>query len=552
MIETGIVESVAAPRAEDLVGEHSRSEPRVVGAPYLRVLVFAGGFASIGVELTASRLLAPFFGSSTFIWASLIGLTLAFLALGYFLGGRLADRRPEPVVMYAITALAAVAIGTIPFVSRPLLTGSLEAFRELDAGAFYASLAGTLLLLAPPVTLLGFISPFAIRLQLSDVTSAGTTAGSLYALSTIGSITGSFIPALVLIPLIGTAATFITLSLALLAPAVAGLVVMRAWPVALAGGLAAFIVPTLALAAPAGVRPPDRGTLLDERESAYNYIQVVDEDGRRSLILNDGHAVHSVYDPDDLLTGGPWDYFMMAPMMVEDTGLPATSRMPEPQDALLIGLAGGTVARQLTAAYGPIPITGVEIDPEINEVAREYFALDELQNVDVIVADGRYALRASDATFDLIGVDAYRQPYIPFQLTSREFFQEISAHLRPGGVAVVNAGRTRTDFRLVDSLAATMRDVFPNVVAIDVDRYTNTILVGSQSPLSTDALIHNVDRLPESSPVRQVANWSLTSGNIRSIPATAMPAGSVFTDDRAPVERVIDQMIFDAAREIGG
>ena len=181
-------------------------------------------------------------------------------------------------------------------------------------------------------------------------------------------------------------------------------------------------------------------------------------------------------------------------------------------------------------------------------VAPIYFALGELQNVDVIVADGRYALRTSDATFDLIGIDAYRQPYIPFQLTSREFFQEVSAHLRPGGVAVVNAGRTRTDFRLVDSLAATMRDVFPHVVAIDVDRYTNTILVGSQSPLSADALIENVDRLPEASPVREVAAWSLTSGNIRAMEA----GGSVFTDDRAPVERVIDQMIFDAAREIGG
>jgi spermidine synthase len=545
MVETGILEverlEAGASHAEEILDGHGRVERRVIGAPLLRVLVFAGGFASIGVELTASRLLAPFFGSSTFIWASLIGSTLAFLALGYFLGGRLADRRPEPVVLYAVTAIAAVAIGMIPFVARPLLTGSLDAFRQLDAGAFYGSLVGTLLLLAPPVTLLGFISPFAIRLQLLDVASAGKTAGSLYALSTIGSIAGSFVPALVLIPLIGTAATFFTLSLALLVPAVSGLVVVRARSVALATGFAAFAVPVLALAAPAGVRPPDRGILLDERESAYNYIQVVDEDGRRSLILNDGHAVHSVYDPDELLTGGPWDYFMVAPQLVEGAA------EPEPQDVLLIGLAGGTVARQLTAAYGPIPIVGVEIDPEINEVARQYFALDELPNVDVVVADGRYALRTSDATFDLIGVDAYRQPYIPFQLTSREFFQDVSAHLRPGGVAVVNAGRTRTDFRLVEALGTTMRDVFPYVVAIDVDRYSNTILVGSQLPLSADALIQNVGRRPETSPLRVVAGWSLASGNIRAIE----PGGPVFTDDRAPVERVIDQMIFDAAREIG-
>src|SRR5215217_3672037 len=256
MVETGIVQNAGVVPADNVVSERGRAQRRVSGAPLLRVLVFAGGFASIGVELAASRLLAPFFGSSTFIWASLIGLTLAFLALGYFLGGRLADRRPDPVVLYAVTAIAAVAIGIIPFVSRPLLTGSLEAFRELDAGAFYGSLTGTLLLLAPPVTLLGFISPFAIRLQLSEVASAGKTAGSLYALSTIGSIAGSFIPALVLIPLIGTAATFIALSLALLVPSVAGVVVMRAWPVALTASLAAFTVPVLALAAPAGVRPP--------------------------------------------------------------------------------------------------------------------------------------------------------------------------------------------------------------------------------------------------------------------------------------------------------
>ena len=548
MMETGIAESAGVVREEPVTSEQSRATPRVAGAPYLRVLVFAGGFASIGVELTASRLLAPFFGSSTFIWSSLIGLTLAFLSLGYFLGGRLADRRPEPDVLYAVAAVAAVAIGTIPFVARPLLTGSLEAFRELDAGAFYGSLAGTLLLLAPPVTLVGFISPFAIRLRLSDVASAGKTAGSLYALSTIGSITGSFIPVLVLIPLIGTAATFTSLSLALLVPALAGLVAMRTRSLAVVAALAALAVPALALAAPSGVRPPDRGILLHERESAYNYIQVVDEDGRRSLILNEGHAVHSVYDPDELLTGGPWDYFMIAPLMVDDPEAAPSATTPEPRDALLIGLAGGTVARQLTAAYGPIPITGVEIDPEINLVAREYFALGDLDNVKAVVADGRYALRTSDAEFDLIGVDAYRQPYIPFQLTSREFFQDVSAHLRPGGVAVVNAGRTSTDFRLVDALAATMRDVFPHVVAIDVDRYTNTILIGSHAPLSADALIANVERLSDGSPVREVASWSLTSGNIRAIE----PGGLVFTDDRAPVELVIDQMIFDAARELTG
>lgn len=508
----------------------------------LKLLVFVGGFSSIGVELTASRLIAPFFGSSTFIWATLIGLTLAFLSLGYFLGGKIADRYPRPDILYLVSAVGAIIIAFIPLASRPLLLASLTAFRELDAGAFYGTLVGTLLLLAPPIVLLGFISPYALRLQVSDVASAGQTAGSLYALSTVGSIAGSFLPVLVLIPLFGTTATFYMLSLILLVPSVAGLLSVRARALASVAIVAGLAIPALAASAPLHVRPPEMGTLLYEGESAYNYIQVVEERGRRSLILNDGHAVHSIYDPGRILTGGPWDYFMIAPLLVEGRGDSA------PANALLIGSAGGTVARQLTAAYGPIPIDGVEIDPAIVQVARDYFALDELPNLDVVVADGRYALKTSDAEYDLIGVDAYRQPYIPFQLTSREFFQEIADHLTPQGVVVVNAGRSATDYRLVDALASTMRDVFPYVMAIDVARYNNTMVIGSNAPLSPGALTTNVDSLPADSPLREVAAWSISEGDMRAIE----PGGVIFTDDRAPVEQVIDQMILDAAREITG
>ncbi|MFN8592863.1 MAG: fused MFS/spermidine synthase [Thermomicrobiales bacterium] len=541
MVEPGIVESAAPVE----MGRGARAEARTgrFSSILLHMLVFVGGFASIGVELTASRLMAPYFGSSTFIWASLIGLTLLFLSLGYLLGGRIADRRPDPQVLYAACALAAVTIGLLPLVARPLLLGSLTAFQQLDAGAFYGSLFGTLVLLAPPIILLGFISPFAIRLQLTDVDSAGQTAGGLYALSTVGSIAGSFLPVLVFIPLLGTNATFLTLALVLLIPSLTGLALARAGRLVMVVALFALTVPALALASPAAIRPPDRGTLLAERESAYNYIQVVADDaGARYLILNEGHAVHSVYDPRALLTGGPWDYVMIAPLLAE--GAAAVG----PRDALVIGLAGGTMARQLTAAYGPIPIDGVEIDPEIAAIGREYFGLDDLANVSVHIADGRYALRTADHAYDLIVIDAYRQPYIPFQLTSREFFQEVAAKLRPGGVVLVNAGRTATDFRLVDALGATMRDVFPSVTAIDVNRYTNTMLVGSEAALSSATLVANVAQQPEDSPVRDVANWALATGNVRAIE----PGGTVYTDDRAPVEMLIDTMILDAARSLTG
>ena len=518
-------------------GPRRRSERE---PPFLRPIVFLGGFASIGLELAASRLIAPYFGGSTFIWANLIGVTLAFLSLGYLLGGRLADRRPSPALLYSITAAAAVAAGLIPIMSRPILAASLRAFERFDIGAFYGSLVGVLLLLAVPVSLLGFVTPFAIRLRLADVSAAGNTAGGVYALSTIGSIAGSFLPVIVLIPLFGTARTFLVLSLALLVPSVLGLVLVRALPAAAIAAALAVALLFVTISSEAGaIRPAERGRLIAERESAYNYIQVLEEDGRTLLALNEGHAIHSIYDLDELLTRGPWDYFMVGPLF-NDQATPETTR-----SALLIGLAGGTVARQLTAAYGPIPIDGVEIDPEIARVGREYFGLDDLPNLNVIVDDGRYVLRTSDRRYDLIGVDAYRQPYIPFQLTSKEFFQEIADHLTPEGVAVINVGRTKTDFRLVDAIASTMRAVYPHVYVIDAERYSNSIVVGSKAPTCLENFSANDANFPADSPVRVVAERSLAIGEIREV----APGARVFTDDHAPVELVVDQIILDVARE---
>lgn len=509
---------------------------------FVRPIVFMGGVTSVGIELSASRLLAPYFGSSTFIWANLIGLTLTFLALGYWLGGRLADRSPRPDVLYTVAAVAAFAVGIIPFMSRPILSSSLRAFEDVNIGSFYGSLIGVLLLLGFPVTLLGFVTPYAIRLRLETVSAAGNTAGSIYALSTVGSIVGSFLPVLVLIPLVGTARTFLILSLALLIPSALALVVSRArWRFLLALMLIACLVATDTFGVGAQIKPPYLGRLVYETESDSNYIQVLEEDGRYLLALNEGHAIHSIYDPRQRLTRGPWDYFMVAPLVRRGAGLHSTEK------ALLIGLAGGTAARELTAAYGPIPIDGVEIDPEIARVGRRYFGLDspDLGNVRVIIADGRYYLRSTRKRYDLVGVDAYRQPYIPFQLTTREFFQEVSSHLAPGGVAVVNVGRTATDFRLVDVIASTMASVYTNVFVIDVESYANSMVIGTDDPASAADFSANVERLPADNILHIVGTRSVATGRIRQVHA----GGRVFTDDLAPVESVVDQIILDEARK---
>lgn len=504
---------------------------------WIRLIVFLGGMTSVGTEIAATHLIAPYFGESTFIWATVIGFTLTFLAIGYALGGRMADRYPRLWLLYVATSIAAIAAGLLPFFSRPILSASLQAFRDVEIGAFYGALIGVLTMLALPITLLGFVTPYAIRLRLEHVEDAGQTSGTIYALSTIGSIAGSFLPVLVLIPWVGTTRTFLVLSLLLLAPSLIGLLRVRAIVPAMATmTLVAIMILTNLWVSAQTIRVPEFGELVYETESSENYIQVTRSGDRVMLSLNDGHATHSIYDPTQLLTKGPWDYFMIGPLFREQTG-PASI-----DNALIVGLAGGTASKQITAGYGPVPIDGVELDPEIVRVGREYFDMTE-PNLNVIVNDGRYVLRTTETEYDLIAVDAYRQPYIPFQLTTREFFQEVSDAMTDEGVAVMNVGRTRTDYRLVDVIASTMKSVFPNVYLIDTERYTNTMVIATKSPSGIDTFAASVSRQPEGSLLRQVGESAIRTGNIREVTEVT----TVFTDDHAPVERVVDQMIIDEA-----
>ena len=189
----------------------------------LPLLVFVSGMTVLACELAASRLLAPYFGTSLFIWANLIGLILLYLTAGYWLGGRLADRYPAREALYHVTAVAAIFIGLIPVLARPILHLSSIGFATYSLGIFWGSLIGVIVLFLIPITLLGCVSPWAIRLAVTDVHGAGRTAGSLYALSTLGSILGAYLPVLLLIPYVGTNRTFVIFSAALLLVSLAGL-----------------------------------------------------------------------------------------------------------------------------------------------------------------------------------------------------------------------------------------------------------------------------------------------------------------------------------------
>jgi predicted membrane-bound spermidine synthase len=519
----------------------------------LILLVFVEGACALAVEIAASRLLAPYFGTSLFIWANVIGLILLYLTIGYYVGGRIADRHPRASLLYTLTVGAAFLMALIPLIARPILSWSQSSFLTYSVGVFYGSLLAVILLFAIPVILLSSVSPFAIRLQVEQVGRSGTIAGQLYAISTAGSLVGTFLSALLFIPTIGTYRTLFVFAAALLLTSVLCLLLSGNIP---QGGrprvnqlrllslllLVPMLWSTLAIHGP--IKPADGsnsgGTLIAERESAYNYIQVVQVDNEIQLILNEGIGIHSIYDPHNILTGGPWDYFAVAPLFNTP---PFQSQ--QVHSVCVIGLGAGTIPRELTAAYSPLAIDGVELDGEIVSLARQYFHMDE-PNLHVIVQDGRYYLQTTQKKYDEIAIDAYQQPYVPFQLTTREFFQTVRSHLTPTGVAVINAGRTNHDFRLVEALARTMRAAFPAVYIIDTARFENSIIIGTNAPTTLANFAANASLLHN--PLLQtVAASSLQTGNIREEQANTV----LFTDDQAPVEQLIDEIILDAIRNPG-
>jgi len=498
---------------------------------YIYVAAFAGGLVSLAVEMAASSLLRNHFGTANLVWATIIGLILLYLTAGYFLGGRWADRSPHPATLYQIVAWAAFLTGIVPFAAHPVLSLASSGFTDFNVAILGGSFVTVLILFSLPVTLMGCISPFIIRLTMEDVTSAGRVAGQVYAISTAGSFLGAFLPDLLLVPTIGTRNTFVLLSLFLLTVALIGLARSAPRRLPLYLWMPVTII-SLALLLRGQPIKAAEGAIY-ETESAYNYIQVVEKEGCRTLLLNEGQGIHSIYCPHQLRTPGPWDYFLIAPYFNPPPYTPDRVK-----SVALIGLAAGTIARQYTAVYGPLPIDGVEIDPKIVRVGREYFEMNE-PNLNVIVADGRYALAHSNRRYTVVGVDAYRLPYIPPHLTTVEFFRQVRDHLTADGVVAINVGHTPEDYRLVEAMQATLLQVFPSVHVIDVPNSFNAVVVATVQPSEAGNLLANLPGLEGDEFLHPTAVQAAI--NLRP----TQPGKVIFTDDSAAVEWMTNGLVFD-------
>jgi spermidine synthase len=490
--------------------------------PPLELLVFVVGSASLGAEIAAARLMAPFFGASTIVWANVIGVVLVSLSVGYWLGGRFADRHPHRRGLCMLVLIAALAVGAVPFVADPFLDVSVDALEDVQAGAFVGSLIAVSVLVAPPVMLLGAVSPYAIRLAVERIEEAGAVAGRIYAISTVGSLAGAWLSALLLIPVVGTRRTFLTFALACAVVAALGVPRRRA-----------VLVPAalvLLLVLPVGtIKAADGKKVLKEVETQYQYARVVeDADGDRHLELNEGQAVHSTYRPGSYLTGDYWDDFLLLPL----------AALPEPPARVaLLGNAAGTTARAYGHYFPDTYVDGVEIDSELTELGRRFFDLRNAR-LEVFHEDARPFLRRIDRRYDVIGVDVYRQPYIPFYLTTREFFELARDRLNEGGVVIVNVGHPEGEDGLEKVLSATMAEVFPTVVR-DAVEDTNTVVMGTLDAVSPGRLESALADLP--------ADLQGSGRRTAARIGPRLPGGSVYTDDRAPVEWLVDQSIVDYA-----
>ncbi|WP_026961037.1 spermidine synthase [Alicyclobacillus herbarius] len=551
---------------------------------YLYVYVIVTGASVMALELAASRFLAPYFGTSMIVWANVIGLILLALSVGYVVGGRVADRWPRVRLLMWLSLTAGMWMATLPLWGQVIFRGLAQGILNTPMTTIILSFIAILLVFAPPVFLLAMVSPFAIRLasgaarfgapqsgvnhsgnlphgvSVSSVKAAdtgpvgggasgerqaahaptldiGRVAGNLYAFSTLGSLIGTFGTAFLTIPFFGVRETIFFWAAVLVAASLWGLVQADWLRIGAALGLV-LVLPPLASGALPGPTSP-YGKVLWSKDTLYQHVAVVREtDGSTALIYNEGGGVQSLRRPGDALNPGDYyDDYLALPYLRQ-----RASRV------VVLGSAGGTIPHLLAKYVRPerpdLRVTGVEIDGDVIPLDFRYFGVRP-GDARFVNQDARVFVQQAPAhAYDIAIVDAYtNQIYIPYELTTVEFFRELKRRLTPGGLVAMNVNATSTHSRLLLSMEKTLRVVFPYVYRIKARGMYNYIVLASDEPVSTAGL-RNVR---SGSPLAQVAaDWPQRLGPVT---ARDVAGGMVLTDDRAPVEMLTDSMIFGAARE---
>jgi len=482
---------------------------------FLLATCFLMGFAVLGLELLGFRLYAPVFGYSIYVNGTLIGVILAALSLGYVLGGRLADRAPRPPVLYRLIVITGLLLVVFSFLYDELLDGFFLKFKQQMTGLVLV----TILIYGPPMVLLGMVSPFIIRLVAREG-RVGTAAGTIYALSTVGSILGSFLTPFVLVPGIGAHMTLIIMTAIVLVVGVVGLLGVRG----------RWVVAILALGLTPLSFPKEEKNVVLRIQSPYSDLQVErgEEGGPYRLAVNNW-AWYSKGLGTKLRTESYYDYFLLGPKLV-----------PVKEMAVL-GVAAGTSIMQFQRIpeYQGIHIDAVEIDPWVIEIAKmkEYFGLEEGAKLDIHIQDARPFLRRTEKRYDLVEIDMFQGgPFVPFYVTSKEFFQLVSDRMSDNGVAITNVLALSDEKLLVSCIVATLEVVFPSVYV--VRRSSNYLVFAFKKETSLAEVRRRLDA------VRTPGLESLARETAAKLVTLDLyPGTHVFTDDKADVARITFNMV---------
>lgn len=486
----------------------------------------------MAMEMAASRFLAPYYGTSMIVWANIIGLILLSLSLGYWIGGRWADHRPDGHVLMMISLIAGALISLLPLWGRLIFPALSAGILSTPIWVIVCSFFAILLVFAPPVFLLAMVSPFAVRLVSNEAEQVGKAAGNLYAFSTLGSLMGTFGTAFGTIPYLGARETIFIWSIVLILVSLWGL---RFSKLRRLGIL--LVLPILIYVLTKGTLPSIEGQrVLWSKDTLYQYVRVAaNPQGNISLIYNEGGGVQSVHRLHDALSKQDYyDDYLLLPYFIDN-----------PRQVLVLGSAGGTIprlmAKYVKPAFSSLAITGVEIDPDVIGLDQKYFGLQP-DDARIVNQDARVFLGASKKFYDVVIVDCYSQQiYIPFHLSTVEFFQTVRSRLSAKGVVALNINATSVNSKLLTSLEKTVHSVFPAAYLVKARGEYNYILIGAKSPLHLSAL-QNIDTSNPLNTIRQ--EWP---EQWKPLQPEQFKNGMLLTDNRAPTEMMTDSMIFGAA-----
>ena len=501
---------------------------------YLYINVFFAGLTTIASEFAASRSLQNIYGASNFVWATIIGLIMIYFALGYYFGGKFAERSESIRGLLRLQILAAGILSVIPIFSNVILAKGALAFDQINFPAMVGAFISVIIIYSVPIILLAMTTPIVIKQLHSEGKKVGEVAGNVNSISTLGSVLGAFIPTLWMFGTFGTARSLQLIGSIMLVTSLIGLnlnqkKIRYLWIIAITILIEGFMI---------GFDFPIKNTpgQVYETESAYNYIEVVKIEEDVFLRLNEGQGYHSQFNPNTIYYAGPWELFLLAPLFSEAQN-PLTIN-----HILVVGMAAGTTLTQAAVIYPDAVLTGIELDPKIIEVGFRYFNLDPERH-NIIVGDGRYELGRLQSKQDLIIVDAYIPPYIPPHMVTREFFQLCESKLEHGGIVAINVGRMPDDRSLINDLATTLKTEFDYLVIADLPGTFNTIIFASDELLAIENLTRNYLKLdPEYSGERLLIE---TAQNIFSGLRTDFEKGSVYTDDLSSIEQVTNRLIFN-------